>query len=189
MTRRKYDVVYADPPWKHNLTTTTKKGNPFATVNSAVQYKTMTTAELCSLRVVDRVADDCALYLWVLNGFLPPAFEVMDAWGFRFATVAFVWNKVTIRGNPRNGNGPYTLPGAELCLLGVRGRAKEAIRFYTGIKQCHSIEVEKHSRKPAAFRAMIEILTIGTRRLEMFARVASPGWDVYGNQAPRSIAL
>ena len=40
-----------------------------------------------------------------------------------------------------------------------------------------------HSRKPEAAYQLIERRTTG-RRLEMFARVARPGWDAWGNQAP-----
>lgn len=184
----KFDVIYSDPPWKHNIAGSLKKDNPFYTMNSLRQYDVMTTDQLKGLQVEKVAAENCALYLWVLNGFLPEGLDVMQAWGFRFATIPFIWVKTTNKGNLRNGNGPYTLPGAEICLLGIRGQAKRCVKFYSAIKQVQLAQVEKHSRKPAIFRQLVERLS-GPRRLEMYARQATKGWRVFGNQAPGSIVL
>jgi N6-adenosine-specific RNA methylase IME4 len=46
-----------------------------------------------------------------------------------------------------------------------------------------SIERTEHSAKPKEFRDMIDMLYPVGERLEMFAREAYPGWDVWGNMA------
>lgn len=183
----RFDVIYSDPPWKHNITSMGK--NLYRTMNSHAHYPTMSTKDLCALPVGDVAAPNCALFLWVLNGFLPPALEVMNAWGFRFVTVPFIWRKITSTGKDRTGLGPYTLPGVEQCWLGIRGEATKIIRLHTGIKQVQSFPVGKHSQKPPQFRAFIEQMTIRSRRLEMFARESAPKWHAFGNQVEGSIAL
>ena len=50
-------------------------------------------------------------------------------------------------------------------------------------------ERTKHSRKPEEVRKRIELLFGDIPRLEMFARKASKGWDVFGNEAPNSIDI
>jgi N6-adenosine-specific RNA methylase IME4 len=47
---------------------------------------------------------------------------------------------------------------------------------------------DKHSAKPVEFYDIIETLYTHGRKLEMFARVAREGWDVYGHQAELSEA-
>ena len=45
-----------------------------------------------------------------------------------------------------------------------------------------------HSAKPPTARQLIERTSPGPY-LEMFARQAAPGWDVWGNELPNSIEL
>lgn len=193
---RKFKLVYTDPPWKANLTTTKDKNNPFFSVNSARQYKTMSLQELWAIDVAARAADDAAMFMWCLSGYLEPAILTMNRWGFELATIPFIWVKTyeevrPCKGEPmlvrpRNGNGPYTLPGAELCLLGTRGKIKEVVDFYTGIKQVQYAPVEEHSAKPALFRELIQQMTprvLPVDRVEMFARGKVKAWRVHGDQA------
>jgi len=50
-------------------------------------------------------------------------------------------------------------------------------------------ERTKHSRKPEEVRNRISALFGELPSLEMFARKASEGWDVFGNEAPNSIEI
>lgn len=85
----KYNVIYADPPWRYD-----QKG-----VQGAVekQYPTMGIEELCALPVADLTATDSALFMWATFPQLPKALYLMEAWGFQYITVAFVWLKKTAR--------------------------------------------------------------------------------------------
>ena len=47
--------------------------------------------ELCALPVADLAAPDSALFLWVTFPQLPEALRLIEAWGFRYKSVAFVW--------------------------------------------------------------------------------------------------
>ena len=81
----KYGIVYADPPWRYDR----KRGNGVAENH----YPTMSIEEICALPVADLAAKDSALFLWATFPQLNEAFRVMEAWGFQYKTLAFLWLK------------------------------------------------------------------------------------------------
>lgn len=93
------------------------------------------------------------------------------------------------------GTGNYTGSGTERVWLGVRGGGFSAARFEKDVR--HTVvaplptypgtKKKQHSAKPEEVARRIERLVSGPY-LEMFARRARPGWDVWGNQAPDSVA-
>lgn len=72
----KYGTIYADPPWKERGGGKIKRG-------ADRHYPLMSTKDIMALDVPSIAADDCHLYLWVTNNFLPDGLKVMEAWGFR----------------------------------------------------------------------------------------------------------
>ena len=109
---------------------------------------------------------------------------VMDAWGFTFKTVAFVWIKQCRKSDGLfTGMGYWTRANAEICLLATRGRPKRAAR---DVKQVILSHVERHSQKPEEARRRIEALMGDVPRIELFARASPPGWDVWGNEVEGS---
>ena len=50
-----------------------------------------------------------------------------------------------------------------------------------------SAKSEFHSQKPQIFRDLIA--PFGDKKLEMFARIAPEGWDVWGNEVESMVAL
>ena len=115
------------------------------------------------------------------------ATRVMEAWGFTFKTVAFVWVKQNRKSDPLFwGMGYWTRANAELCLLATRGHPKRAAK---DVHQVIISHVEKHSRKPDEVRKRIERLMGDQPRIELFAREKSPGWDVWGNEVDSDIEL
>ena len=85
---KKYKVIYADPPWAYKVWS--KKG---AGRSAESHYPTMDIAAIKALPVGELADKDCALFLWITFPMLREAWGVMDAWGFTFKTVAFVWIK------------------------------------------------------------------------------------------------
>ena len=77
----KYGIVYADPPWRYDM----KRGNGVAEKH----YPTMSMEEICALPVADLAAKDSALFLWATFPQLNEAFRVIEAWGFKYKTLAF----------------------------------------------------------------------------------------------------
>lgn len=84
----KYSVIYADPPWHYRVWS--KKG---AGRSAESHYSTMSLEDIKALPVHLLAAKDCALFLWVTFPLLKEAWPVLDAWGFSYKSVAFVWVK------------------------------------------------------------------------------------------------
>jgi N6-adenosine-specific RNA methylase IME4 len=71
----KYQIIYADPPWKY-IWEEGKDGGHFAPEK---HYETMTTEEICSLNIKQIRDKNCALFLWATMPALPDAFKVIEA--------------------------------------------------------------------------------------------------------------
>ena len=178
-TIQKYQVIYADPPWDYQqcrLSGSAKK-----------HYPTMRIEELCALPVAEIADRDCALFLWATFPQLPEALRLIQAWGFMYKTVAFVWLKQNRKALTWFfGLGFWTRSNAEICLLATKGHPK---RQSAGIHQLVISPVEQHSKKPDEVREKIAALMGDVPRIELFARQQTPGWDVWGNEVENSTAL
>jgi N6-adenosine-specific RNA methylase IME4 len=58
---KKYQIIYADPPWKYYVWSEDKKN---AQGNAKRYYETMTIEDICNLKVGDIADKDCKLFLW-----------------------------------------------------------------------------------------------------------------------------
>ena len=173
---KQYNVIYADPPWRYEQ----------KSLQGAAQkhYPTMSIDELCALPVMSIAAKDCILFLWTTFPMIPEALRLIEAWGFKYKTVAFVWLKQN-RKSPTwfYGLGFWTRGNAEICLLAKRGSPK---RQSASVHQFIISPIEEHSKKPDTTRDRIVSLMGDVPRIELFARQKTEGWDVWGNEAPGS---
>ena len=169
---KKYDIIYADPPWKEQGAGKIKRG-------ADRHYPLMSTTEIIALPISEITSNDAHLYLWVTNNFLTDGLKVVEAWGFRYITM-ITWVK------DRFGLGQYFRGQTEHVLFGVKGmipyKKKDG-------KRCQHPTVfhapkRKHSAKPEKMREIIEHVSdrSGFQKLEMFARYFTPDWDVWGNE-------
>jgi N6-adenosine-specific RNA methylase IME4 len=168
-----YGVIYADPPWRFELWA--ESGKDRVADN---HYPTM--AEQAIAALPGPAADDCVLFLWATVPMLPQAIDVMRAWGFAYKSAIF-WNK------DRPGTGYWVRNTVEVLLIGTRGNVPAP---NPGEQAPQVIEAPRgrHSEKPAIFAENIERLFPNTPKIELFARTARPGWDVWGNEAPQAEA-
>lgn len=171
---KKYNIIYADPPWD-GLGWNNGSGKKCP----ARHYKVMKGGDIGGLPVASLAADNCALFLWVTFPNLPLGVDTISKWGFRYATQAFTWVKKSKSGGWFWGCGNYTRANAELCLLGIKGSMKRQSASVHSVVDC---PVGRHSEKPAVVRDRIVELFGDLPRVELFARVATPGWDVWGNE-------
>ncbi len=179
MTMKKYQVIYADPPWSYNDKMIGHGG-------AQSEYETQSIDWIEKLNV-DLISEkNSVLFLWAVSPQLPEAIRVMTAWGFKYKTLAFCWVKRTVTGKQVHNLGRWTMGGVELCLLGTRGEPKRQIK---NIKQVVFAERTKHSKKPDEVRLRIEQLMGEVPRIELFARTKTPGWDVWGNEVESDITL
>lgn len=176
---RKFNILYADPPWKYERNK----------VQGAAEnhYPTMSIEQLCALDVEKITDENCALFLWSTFPFLPEALRLIKAWGFTYKTTAFVW----LKQNRKNkdwffGLGFWTRGNAEICLLATKGKPQ---RKSAKVSQLIISPIDKHSKKPDIVREKIVELIGDLPRIELFARQTTPGWEVFGNEVKSSITL
>lgn len=183
-----FTVVLADPPWAFK-SYSGKTGTPHRSAND--HYVTTETGLLADIPVIDIVAKDAALFMWVVDSHIEEAFALAKAWGFSFKTKAFTWVKLTSTGKPKIGMGYWTRKQVEICLMFTRGKPK---RVSKGVRELIDDEFDadgviravrrEHSRKPDEQYERIEALMGDVPRLELFARRGRAGWSAWGNEAP-----
>lgn len=75
--------------------------------------------------VADLAAPDSSLFLWATFPQLPEALRLIEAWGFTYKSVAFVWLKKNKKADSWfYGLGFWTRGNAEICLLATKGHPK-----------------------------------------------------------------
>lgn len=181
-TDRKYDVVYADPPWEYKQSGSKKNSRGMAKQH----YETMKTDGIAALPIKSLCTDKSICFMWATFPNIAEALTVMEAWGFVYKTAGFVWVKKNKKSNTNfGGMGAYTRANAEVCLLGIRKnvRAKQAVKSHA-VHQIIESPIENHSKKPDEVRERIVELLGDVPRIELFARQSSDGWDRWGEEAP-----
>jgi N6-adenosine-specific RNA methylase IME4 len=179
---KRYQIIYADPPWQYR-----NYGYADAIRGVEKEYRTMTTEDICALPISELAADDCILFCWGTWTHLPDVLQVIEAWGFEYQTIGFVWVKT----NPTGfgffmGMGNYTRSNTEYCLIATKGKPK---RIRADILQIVHAPVREHSRKPSDMRERIVNLMGDLPRIELFARKRVDGWDAWGNEVESDLPL
>jgi len=177
----KYQIIYADPPWDSNsqFGRDKRKGNK-------QHYPLMSIEDIKAMPIKNIADENSILFIWVVDSQLFEAKEVIEAWGFKYKTVAFTWIKKTKRSKDFFGVGMWTRKNPEMCLIATRGAPK---RISAAVRQLQRHEVREHSRKPDEIRNEIIKLVGDLPRVELFARKKTDGWDVFGNEVEGSIEI
>jgi len=145
-------------------------------------YEQMKLEEIKALPVGVLADENCDLYLWTTQKYLPNSFGVLAAWGFQYCQT-LTWCK-TPRGT---GQGGLYCPTTEFLILGRRGKIPDKKRVDTtwwNIKRPHNA----HSEKPEYFTDLIEAMS-DAPRIELFARRNRLGWHTWGNEALNHVNL
>lgn len=178
---KKYQIIYADPPWSFNFRN--RKGLSQEAKNNL--YDTMSANDIIKLPIESLVNNNCILFLWVMDAQLPLAFDVIKSWGFTYKTVAFTWIKWA-KNTYHFGGGNWTRSNPEQCLLATKGNIR---RISASVKQLIVSPRRKHSQKPDEVRDRIIQLVGDLPRIELFAREKTPGWDVWGNEVESDVRV
>jgi N6-adenosine-specific RNA methylase IME4 len=178
----KYNIIYCDPPWQYrDKANAGKRG-------ACHKYDVMTLEDIKRLDVPSLAADDCLLAMWWVPPMPNEALEVVKAWGFKPKTMqGFTWHKLSKTGAKDHfGMGNYTRANAECCLFAVRGKPR---RVCAAVRSLIVAPVGRHSAKPDEARQRLVQLMGDVSRVELFARTAAPGWDVWGNQVESTVEV
>ncbi len=170
---KKYQIIYADPPWKYNNVRT---GGSLKS-GAASHYPTMDIKSIATLPVQQIADKNSVCFLWATVPLLPEALFVLNRWGYRYKTALF-WRKIMSL-----GMGFWFRGQVEILLLGTKGKVK-AFR----IQKSNFVQAKagKHSQKPQEFRELLEEIKLQPR-IELFAREKTDGWDVWGNEVESDI--
>lgn len=174
-TNKKYNIIYADPPWKYN------EQHTKASRSVNLQYNTMKTEDMYSFPINKIANDNSVCFMWATYPKLKESINLLEKWGFKYKTVAFTW----IKKNKNNDNyfmgmGYYTRSNAEICLLGIKGKPLK--RKSHSVRQIIDSKIQEHSKKPDEIRNRIVELFGDLSRIELFARQTADGWDCWGNE-------
>ena len=175
---KKYGIIYADPPWNYAGGQMVGKDgkNPSRAEH---HYKTIKLKDLKKFEVEDIAEDDCLLFMWSSSPHLDQAIDLGKSWGFKYATVAFIWNKMKV--NP----GHYTMSQCEICLVFKRGKIPLP-RGLRNVRQLIECKRGKHSEKPLEARDRIHLMFPHHNKIELFARPVElkneQKWDYFGDE-------
>ena len=165
-----YDTIVIDPPWPTEQIEMETRPQPS---NVGFDYPTMNEDQLKELELP--AADDCHLWLWTTQRFLPMALRLAPVWGFKYV-FTFVWHKT-------KGMQPFKLPyyNCEFALYCRKGTPK----FVTtkGFKTCYEWQNTGHSRKPDEFYELVSRVCSGSR-IDIFGRREIEGFESWGNESP-----
>jgi len=165
----KYRVIYADPPWSYG---DERSGGSHG--GAVDHYNTMNIADIKAMPVNELTEDNAVLFLWGTAPLLPEALELIEAWGFKYKT-NFVWDKI------KHNMGHYNSVRHELLLIATKGSCTpDNIQLFDSVQTIE--RSSRHSEKPEEFRNIIETLYTYGNKLELFARKAIEGWEVFGNE-------
>jgi mRNA (2'-O-methyladenosine-N6-)-methyltransferase len=162
----KFSVIMADPPWD---------------IHMELPYGTMSDDEMRQLNI-PVLQDEGLIFLWVTGRAMELGRECLSLWGYQRCE-EIVWVKVNqLQRIIRTGRtGHWLNHGKEHCLVGTKGNPQ----VNRGI-DCDVIvsEVRATSHKPDEIYGIIERLSPGTRKIELFGRPHNiqPNWITLGNQ-------
>ncbi|RWS04063.1 N6-adenosine-methyltransferase subunit-like protein [Dinothrombium tinctorium] len=163
----KFSVIMADPPWD---------------IHMELPYGTMSDDEMRKLNIPS-LQDEGLIFLWVTGRAMELGRECLSLWGYERCD-EIIWVKTNqLQRIIRTGRtGHWLNHGKEHCLVGIKGQPNNINR---GL-DCDVIvaEVRATSHKPDEIYGIIERLSPGTKKIELFGRPhnTQPNWITLGNQ-------
>lgn len=177
MTPDRYPILLADPPWSYR--------DEGGRGSALVHYETMRPIDI-AVELDRHATRNAVLFLWATWPTVDDAFACARMAGFVYKTLAFCWVKTTKLGDKLHwGMGHWTRANTEPCFLFVRGRKHPRPKAHN-VHQVVLAPVGRHSAKPPEVRDRIDRMFGDRPRIELFARVRTPGWAVHGDQLPEA---
>jgi N6-adenosine-specific RNA methylase IME4 len=167
---KRYGTIVIDPPWPMKKIEREVRPNQVE-----FDYPTMDYEQLRAFRSTfqDFTADDCHVFMWTTQKFLPMALRLFEDYGVKYV-LTMVWHKP-------GGFQPIGLPqyNCEFVLYGRIGSPD--FSDTKAFNCCFNAPRAEHSRKPDAFYDLVRRVTAG-ERLDIFSREARDGFDQFGNE-------
>lgn len=181
-TDKKYDIIYADPPWSYYNDMTVMPDCTTVKGMRRPPYPVMSSKDIMKLPVQNLANDNCILFIWTTDYHLRKCMDDIEAWGFQYKTVGFVWAKKNKQGKHCSMMGAYTKKsGCEICLIATRGKDAHKMVINHRINSFIEFPRQEHSKKPDIVRDSIKELLGNRSAIELFGRDCYDNWDVYGD--------
>lgn len=166
----KYRCIVVDPPWPMK-----KIEREVRPRQKTFDYPTMEIEELIDWPVVKDIADEnCHLYLWTTQKFLPHSFKIIEAWGFKYQCL-LTWIKNV-------GFTPFSwMYSTEHVLFCAKGNLELLVK---GQRLDFTAKVQEHSRKPAEFFNLVKKVS-PPPRIDVFSREFHEGYEEWGNETKK----
>ena len=162
----KFAVIMADPPWD---------------IHMELPYGTMGDDEMRQLNI-PALQDEGYIFLWVTGRAMELGRDCLTLWGYERVD-ELIWVKTNqLQRLIRTGRtGHWINHGKEHCLVGAKGDPAMNKGIDTDVIVA---EVRATSHKPDEIYGVIERLSPGTRKVELFGRPhnCQPNWMTLGNQ-------
>lgn len=181
LERNAFDFCMIDPPWPWVARTT-------AGYKKSPRYKTMTLDECAAMPVRDLLAPGGVVWLWCTWPLVGKQHLIAEnAWGLSVKTGG-AWSKRTRNGLLRPGTGFILRSVCEpflICTL-KNHKLKAKGAAYNLVESVEAIELEgvarENSRKPDEAYRLVETLTPGWKRADVFTRETRKGWVAFGDE-------
>ena len=173
-----FDLIVIDPPWEFNIKYDEVTGYGRAGLRD---YPEMPFQDILNIRLP--MAEDCFIFLWVVQSFLLRTHEVIQAWGLDLIDT-IVWDKEIL------GIGSRIRRQHEYCFILERGKPT-----WVGndIRSIIREQRTSHSTKPIKLYEIINNNYPHFRKLDYFSRghdnrKHNKTWEHYGNEAEQKRA-
>jgi N6-adenosine-specific RNA methylase IME4 len=163
-----YGTIVIDPPWDMEKIERQVRQN-----QRGFDYPTMSEAALVDFPIRSLAGDDCHLFCWTTQKFLPASLRLLDVWEFKYVFL-MTWYKP-------GGFQPHGLPqyNSEFVVYARRGAPK--FKDTQSFNTCFQGERREHSRKPDVFYDTVRRVT-SDGRIDVFSREKRAGFEQYGNE-------
>jgi len=176
---KKYKTIVVDPPWKYGKwgkgSNKAKYANMDFNIESDLPYDWMSIKQIKELPINNLADENCEVYVWTTQKYLPDTFPILKAWGLKYCQT-LTWCKKPMG----TGQGGVYCPTTEFLILARKGKMPKVKRIDSTWWEV-SRAWKAHSKKPEFFQDLIETVS-GSPRIELFARREREGWDVWGNE-------
>ncbi len=177
-----YDFAGIDCAWPwRNRTAALNTRQPEA------KYRTMTLHKIARLPVNELLKPNGVALIWCTWPLIAAQSQIIEnAWGMEVKTGG-AWFKRTRYGKLRPGTGFILRSVCEPFLIACKpGHKLRGTSAYNLVEMLTDLGMDglarEHSRKPEEVYTLIESLTHGWRRADVYARMRRPGWDGFGKE-------
>ena len=160
----RYHTIVIDPPWPMQ-----KIERNVRPKQEGFEYPTMSLEELAQFPLPELAEDDCHLYFWVTQKYLPAGLDLVGKWGFKYQCL-LTWVKNV-------GFTPFSwMYSTEHVIFARRGNLK---LLQLGKRLDFSGKVRQHSRKPNEFYNLVRQVSPGPR-IDVFSREQHSDFEQHG---------